>query len=106
MKILCNCNSLLVALRLPGSPGIVRHETKKYGIFGVIQEKFMTSAEAIERAIEQLPPDELSKFRRWFLEFDAAIWDAQIETDAAAGKFDALAEEALKEYRSGKAREM
>ena len=63
---------------MPGSPGIVRHETKKYGIFGVIQEKFMTSAEAIERAIEQLPPDELSKFRRWFLEFDAAAWDAQL----------------------------
>lgn len=66
----------------------------------------MTNAEAIERAIEQLPPDELSKFRRWFLEFDAAAWDAQIETDAAAGKFDALAEEALNEFRNGKAREM
>ncbi len=88
------------------SPRGVRHETKKYGICGVIQEKFMTSAEAIERAIEQLPPDELSRFRRWFLQFDAATWDAKIETDAAAGKFDALAEEALQEYRSGKAREM
>jgi hypothetical protein len=48
---------------------------------------------AIERAIEQLPPGELAKLRRWFLEFDAAAWEAQIETDAAAGKFDALAEE-------------
>jgi hypothetical protein len=66
----------------------------------------MTNAETIERAIEQLPPDELAKFRRWFLEFDAAAWDAQIETDATVGKFDALAEEALNEYRSGKAREI
>ena len=66
----------------------------------------MTSVEAIERAIEQLPPEELAKFRRWFLEFDAAVWDAQIEADAAAGKFDALAEEALAEYRAGKAREI
>lgn len=70
------------------------------------EEEFMTSVETIERAIEQLPPDELAKLRRWFLEFDAAAWDAQIETDAAAGKFDALAEEALNEYRSGKAREI
>ncbi|MGH8531896.1 MAG: hypothetical protein ACREV1_03990 [Gammaproteobacteria bacterium] len=66
----------------------------------------MTSVETIERAIEQLPPNELAKLRRWFLEFDAAAWDAQIEDDAAAGKFDALAEEALAEYRSGKAREI
>jgi hypothetical protein len=62
--------------------------------------------ETIECAIEQLPPGELAKFRRWFLEFDAGTWDAQIEADAAAGKFDALAEEALAEYRSGKAREI
>lgn len=66
----------------------------------------MTTVESIERAIEQLSPDELAKLRRWFLEFDAAAWDAQIEADAAAGKFDTLAEEALAEYRSGKAREI
>ncbi len=66
----------------------------------------MTNVETIERAIEQLPPEELAKFRRWFIEFDAAAWDAQIEASAAAGKFDALAEEALTEYRSGTAREI
>jgi len=66
----------------------------------------MKTVETIERAIEQLPPEELAKFRRWFLEFDAAAWDAQIEADAAVGKFDALAEEALTEYRSGKAHEI
>lgn len=60
----------------------------------------------IERAIEQLSPEELANFRRWFVEFDAAAWDAQIEADAAAGKLDALAEEALAEYRAGKAREI
>ena len=66
----------------------------------------MTTVETIEKAIAQLSPEELAKFRRWFLEFDAAAWDAQIEADAAAGKFDALAEEALAEYRAGKAREI
>jgi hypothetical protein len=49
------------------------------------------------------PPEELAKFRQWFLGFDAAAWDAQIGADAVAGKFDALAEEALAEYRSGRA---
>ena len=66
----------------------------------------MTTVETIEQAVAQLPPDELAKFRRWFLAFDAAAWDAQIEADAAAGKFDALAEEALAQYRAGKAREI
>ena len=66
----------------------------------------MTNIESLERAIEQLPPKELAEFRRWFTEFDAAVWDAQIEADAAAGKFDALAQEALAEYKSGKAREV
>lgn len=66
----------------------------------------MTAVESIERAVEQLPAKELSKFREWFVNFDEAAWDARIESDAAAGKLDALAEEALKEYSEGKAREL
>ena len=34
-------------------------------------------------------------------DIDAAAWDAQIEADAAAGKLDALAAEALAEYNAG-----
>ena len=66
----------------------------------------MTNIESLEHAIEPLPPKELAEFRRWFAEFDAAVWDAQIEADAAAGKFDALAQDALAEYKTGKAREI
>ncbi|HVO91780.1 MAG TPA: hypothetical protein VMT22_03015 [Terriglobales bacterium] len=66
----------------------------------------MSSIETIERAVEALSSEELAKFRRWFIEFDAVAWDAQMEADAASGKFDALAEEALAEYRAGKAREI
>jgi len=66
----------------------------------------MFTAEAIEQAVEQLSPTELAKFRRWFAQFDAEAWDAQIEADAAVGKLDALAEEALAEYRNGQAREL
>ena len=54
----------------------------------------MTTIQAIEQAVQQLPAPELAKFRRWFVEFDEAIWDAQIEADAAAGKLDSLAAEA------------
>jgi hypothetical protein len=66
----------------------------------------MTSLRTIEQAVEGLKPSELKEFRRWFAEFDAAAWDGQIEADAAAGKLDKLADEALAEYRNGKAREL
>ncbi len=66
----------------------------------------MSDVEALEVAVSQLPPHDLAEFRRWFAEFDAAAWDAQIETDAGAGKLDALAAEAVDEYAAGKAREL
>ena len=66
----------------------------------------MTSIQAIEQAVQQLPAYELADFRRWFAQFDEAVWDAQIEADAGAGKLDALAAEALAEYHNGTAREL
>ena len=65
----------------------------------------MKKVESVERAIEKLPPNELAEFRRWFAEFDADAWDEQIEADAACGKFDVLAAEALAEHQAGKSRE-
>lgn len=45
----------------------------------------------IEQDIQALSPDELAQFRAWFLEYDWAIWDRQIERDAEAGRLDDLA---------------
>lgn len=64
----------------------------------------MSSIEEIEQAVERLSAKELSAFRTWFSTYDAARWDASIEVDIAAGKLDALADEALSDYRSGAAR--
>ena len=66
----------------------------------------MISVDAIEQAVQRLPASELAEFRRWFSQFDEAAWDAQIEADAQAGKLDALAAEALADYRDGKAIEL
>ncbi len=66
----------------------------------------MATVESIEREIETLSSTELAQLRRWFAGFDGQAWDAQIEADAAAGKLDALAAEALAEYEAGKAREI
>ena len=56
------------------------------------------NVKSIETAVESLPPMELAEFRRWFAEFDGSAWDRQIEHDAASGKLDHLAAEALADY--------
>jgi hypothetical protein len=60
----------------------------------------MTTAEEIEKAVEQLTPRELARFRAWFETFDAQQFDAAIEGDPQAGKLDALADEALAAHRA------
>jgi len=60
----------------------------------------------IETAVAGLSPDELSKFRAWFVEFDAADWDRQFEEDVRAGRLDALAQEALEDLRAGRTTEL
>ena len=67
---------------------------------------YMESVKSIEIAVESLPPLELAEFRRWFAEFDGNAWDRQIEQDAASGKLDQLAAEALADYRAGSARQL
>jgi hypothetical protein len=66
----------------------------------------MTAVEVVEKEIEKLSLKELDEFRLWFMKYDSDAWDMQIEADAAAGKLDALAKEAIAEYESGKAREI
>lgn len=60
----------------------------------------------IEQAVTRLSPKELARFRQWFEEFDAQMWDEQIEKDAKSGKLDKLVEEALSDYRAGKTKEL
>ena len=65
----------------------------------------MIELEKLAERIEKLSPEELKKFRAWFAEFDARLWDTKIEADAKAGKLDGLVAEALAEYKAGKTRE-
>jgi len=53
----------------------------------------VATVEEIEEAIQGLSTRELAKFRTWFAEF------------AAAGRLDALADEALEDLREGRSTE-
>jgi hypothetical protein len=64
------------------------------------------SVAELEKAISVLSPEELRQFRSWFAEFDMAQWDRQIAEDSNAGKLDHLIEQALKDHRAGRTREL
>jgi hypothetical protein len=62
----------------------------------------MSQIEIIEQKVEQLSTKELKAFRSWFIEFDAAEWDRQIETESSIGKLDKLSQSAIEEHKEGK----
>lgn len=62
----------------------------------------MSKIEELEKKVQALSPDELARFRAWFLEFDWVAWDKQLERDVRAGKLDALAGKALRDHAAGK----
>lgn len=66
----------------------------------------MSTVREIEAAVTKLSPQELSKFREWFSEFDASGWDKQFEADVNAGKLDALADEAIRDLKEGRCRDV
>jgi hypothetical protein len=65
----------------------------------------MSTVKEIEEAIRKLPPEHLTKFREWFAEFDAAAWDAQFESDVAAGRLDKLANKAIEDLHAGRCKD-
>jgi hypothetical protein len=69
--------------------------------FGRKRRIAMSQIEMIEQEVKQLSSRELAAFRSWFIEFDAAEWDRQIEIDSAAGKLERLAQSAIKEHKAG-----
>lgn len=60
----------------------------------------------LEKAVAKLSPDELAEFRAWFQDYDMDEWDRRIARDAAAGKLDKFAEEAIADYKAGRVKEL
>jgi hypothetical protein len=59
----------------------------------------MSTVQEIESAIAKLGEEELAELRGW-------LWDRDIESDAAAGRLEGLADEALRERRIGKTKRL
>ena len=74
--------SLSVAQRSPGG-AILRH----------------MKVEEIAEAVAKLPPDQLARFRRWFIAFEAGRTDHAEELDTTATKLGRLAGRAFAELK-------
>jgi len=55
----------------------------------------------IEKAIVQLPAEDLDKLAGWLEDYRAQMWDRQIEKDLEAGRLDSLLAEVDEEYEAG-----
>ena len=64
----------------------------------------MTSVDQIEKAILELPPQDLRKLSAWIVELHQERWDDQLVQDVAAGKLERLAEEAIRDFQAGRFR--
>ena len=60
----------------------------------------LTTVQEIVTAISQLTPEQFAVLRAWLAGHEAQHWDQQLAADAAAGRLDALAEEALGDLRA------
>lgn len=66
----------------------------------------MSTVPEIESAVRALSPQDLAAFRKWFVEFDACLWDQEFEDDVAQGRLDRLADEALRDLQAGRCSEL
>ena len=66
----------------------------------------MQAVQELQSAVSQLSADELARFREWFDEFDAEVWDRQFEEDAKSARLDQLANQAIVDLRAGQCREL
>lgn len=65
----------------------------------------MKTVEEIEQEIQELPPSGVARLSAWLMEYDATVWDKQMEEDAVSGNLNFLFEEAENERKTGKLRD-
>jgi len=66
----------------------------------------MRRVEELESQITFLSATEFQELRGWLAEYDAAIRDDQLVSDASAGRQDRLADQALKDFSEGRSTDL
>ena len=58
----------------------------------------MSEIEELQTRIRNLPTEDFSKLRDWFIQLEDDLWDKKISADFKAGKFNKLIEKARAEF--------
>jgi hypothetical protein len=66
----------------------------------------MNKLEAVQKTILELTLLEKKQLEAWFEEQLQILWDEQFEQDVQAGRLDALATNAIKDFETGNYREL
>jgi hypothetical protein len=61
----------------------------------------MTTLQEMMQAVTSLCEADVRALREWIEEYEADLWDAQIERDVKAGKLDFLFAEGRRDYEAG-----
>ncbi len=56
--------------------------------------------------IKKLSENDLKILLEWIEDFEQELWDKEFERDVEQGKLEKLAEQAIKDFRAGKCREL
>ena len=67
---------------------------------------FVSRVEELEGKIKALSSHEFQELRAWLAEYDAEIWDRQFHADALAGRLDAVADQAPKDFSEGRSTDL
>jgi hypothetical protein len=59
------------------------------------------SVTEIQTAITELTSDDLADLMNWLDDYQAKLWDKQIEEDLDTGRLDSVLAEVDKEYQAG-----
>ena len=65
---------------------------------------YVSRVEEIERAIQELSPDEFARVAQRVYAIEQERWDAELDRDASAGKLDFLIAEVREERKQGRLR--
>ena len=66
----------------------------------------MSRVEELEGQIKTLSSNELQELRAWLAGYDAEVWDRQFQDDAVSGRWDSLADQALKDFSEGRSTDL
>ena len=66
------------------------------------KEATVSRVQEITEQLRHLSGSELRELRAWLDEYEDQAWDEKFEAEVAGGKWDSLAEKALRDHRDGR----